>query len=560
MPTASSDAFGVPRHPDGLPAPGLPGTVTEEVFDRLAGLVGRLLGVPVALVTLAGEEGQELVGAQGLDRPEAAAWEALRRQAVRLDAPLVVEDAREDPHLRDLGAVACLGVPVHGPDGCPVGALVAIGGEARSWTDEDLAAVQDLAAVAGVSMARRASPRASAARAEAEEASVEAVHLAAQLLDSIHDAFFSLDHDERFTYVNAQAEELLARPREELIGRRICDVFSGPDDAFFLAHYRRAAETGEVASFEAYYSPRRIHLAVRVYPFEGGLSVYFRDVHAQKEAEAALREMNALLERGVQERTSALEQANRALTQRNRELQDFAYIASHDLREPLRKVSAFANLLISDYADVLDGEGRFYLERMQNATKRMSRLINDLLDFSRILTRGKPFERVDLNEIARRVCSDLQVSIQETSGQVHYDGLPTIDADPTQMYQLLLNLVGNALKFHREGVPPVVRLHVEPAGREGVCRLAITDNGIGFDEKYAERIFTPFQRLHGLDVYEGTGIGLAICRRIAERHGGTMAARSTPGQGSTFVVALPLRQPLPAAEATDGDAAWVGPR
>jgi signal transduction histidine kinase len=173
----------------------------------------------------------------------------------------------------------------------------------------------------------------------------------------------------------------------------------------------------------------------------------------------------------------------------------------------------------------------------------MHTLINDLLTFSRVTSKAQPFVPVDLGQIAHEVLSDLEVRVQQTGGRVEVGSLPTLDADPLQMRQLLQNLIGNGLKFHRAGVPPVVEVRASSTGgdRPGV-RLEVEDNGIGFDTKYLDRIFTPFQRLHGRTEYEGTGMGLAVCRRIVERHGGTITAESAPGEGAKFTVELPCYQ------------------
>ncbi|MEW6752114.1 MAG: ATP-binding protein [Candidatus Latescibacterota bacterium] len=236
---------------------------------------------------------------------------------------------------------------------------------------------------------------------------------------------------------------------------------------------------------------------------------------------------------------------------RNRELQEFAYVASHDLQEPLRKVRAFGNRVQTRYGHLLDETGRDYLRRMEGAAARMQRLINDLLILSRVTTQGQPFSRVDLGQILHDVVSDLETRLDRCGGTVEVGELPVVDADPVQMRQLFMNLIGNALKFHRPEVPPQVRIRARvpdaagaqngPAAR-GECLLCVEDNGIGLDAKYAERIFAPFQRLHGSSEYEGTGMGLAICRRIVERHGGAIAVESAVGQGSSFIVRLPLRQ------------------
>jgi two-component system, NtrC family, sensor kinase len=252
----------------------------------------------------------------------------------------------------------------------------------------------------------------------------------------------------------------------------------------------------------------------------------------RKLAEVKLREFTAQLE------------------QSNRELQDFAYVASHDLQEPLRKIETFADRLRTKHGSGLGEEGCDYLVRMQNAATRMRTLVHDLLAFSRVTTQARPFVAVDLDAVARDVLIDLETLLERTGGSVQLENLPTIDADPTQMRQLLQNLIGNALKFRREGTPPTVRVWSEAltserksgSTRMAGCRLFVADNGIGFEEKYLDRIFNPFQRLHGRGEYEGTGIGLAICRKIAERHGGSITATSDPGQGATFIVTLPSKQ------------------
>jgi PAS domain S-box-containing protein len=243
------------------------------------------------------------------------------------------------------------------------------------------------------------------------------------------------------------------------------------------------------------------------------------------------------------------------LERSNRELQDFAQVASHDLQEPLRKILAFGDRLKKRAGESLDEQSQDYLQRMFNAANRMQTLITDLMTFSRIETKAQPFVPIDLGVIACEVSADLETRIEQTGGRVEIEALPTIDADPMQMRQLLQNLISNSLKYHREGVPPIVRVSSQKSdepNQESIdgsvlatpfCQIEVMDNGIGFDEKYLDRIFTVFQRLHVKDEYEGTGVGLAICRKIVERHGGTITARSSPGEGSTFVVTIPIRQP-----------------
>lgn len=233
------------------------------------------------------------------------------------------------------------------------------------------------------------------------------------------------------------------------------------------------------------------------------------------------------------------------LEQTNRELMDFTSVASHDLQEPLRKVQAFGDKLNTGCRAMLDDQGRDSLDRMLNATKRMQSLIRDLLSYAQVTSQAKPLLPVSLAQVARDVLSDLEVRIAETFAQVEVGALPTIEADAVQMRQLLQNLIGNALKFRRKDVPPIVRVHADTndleLASEGLFRLIVEDNGIGFEEKYLDRIFVMFQRLHGRAEYEGTGVGLAICRKIAQRHGGDIKARSCPGKGTSFIVTLALR-------------------
>jgi light-regulated signal transduction histidine kinase (bacteriophytochrome) len=268
----------------------------------------------------------------------------------------------------------------------------------------------------------------------------------------------------------------------------------------------------------------------------------FFDQKRQLESEIAERKRVEVALRASEERLQAL---TTELQRSNRELQDFASVASHDLQEPLRKMSAFGDRLARKVSDILPPDARDYLTRMMGAVARMQGLIDDLLTYSRVTTRAKPFEKTDLNALAAEVVSDLEGRLMQSGGTVEVGDLPTAEVDPSQMRQLLQNLIGNALKFRREGVAPVVRVsgQIVEESSGPWCRIAVADNGIGFDEQYSERIFRVFERLHSREQYEGTGMGLAIVKKIAERHGGSVDAKGVLNEGATFTVMLPATRP-----------------
>jgi light-regulated signal transduction histidine kinase (bacteriophytochrome) len=241
----------------------------------------------------------------------------------------------------------------------------------------------------------------------------------------------------------------------------------------------------------------------------------------------------------------AITQKADELARSNAELEQFAFVASHDLQEPLRKIQAFGDRLKTKVNGQIAPEGLDYLERMQSAAARMRTLINDLLTFSRIIRTTEPFVQVDLASVIKGVLGDLEMRLEKTGGKVEVGELPLIEADPVQMHQLFLNLLGNALKFQTPGAKPLVKIHsriITPLSGEQLCEISVEDNGIGFEEKYLDKMFAVFQRLHGRNEYEGTGVGLAVCRRITDRHHGAISAKGQLGQGATFVVTLPLYQ------------------
>ena len=248
-------------------------------------------------------------------------------------------------------------------------------------------------------------------------------------------------------------------------------------------------------------------------------------------AEEALRKAHNQLELRVKERTAELER-------KNQELQEFAFVASHDLAEPLRKIQTFGDLLKAKSADHLYEQERDYVSRMSGAARRMQELLDALLRYSRIETQGRDPVPLKLEDIVQTVKTDLEVAIKKIGAHVEIGALPVINGDPYQWRQVFQNLIANAVKYYRSEVNTVVRVYGEE--NSGAAHIFVEDNGIGFDEKYLDKIFQPFQRLHGKNEYPGTGIGLAICKKIVERHGGTITAKSTPGKGSTFIITLPM--------------------
>jgi PAS domain S-box-containing protein len=380
---------------------------------------------------------------------------------------------------------------------------------------------------------------------EAMEATRQAREVSENIIRSSTDGILAFDCDGRFTVWNSGMEKMTGLRADEALGKPAVEVLpfladSNRDRAFkrvlsgatVKATDRPFAipSTGRSGFYEASYSPLHDGTGGIV----GGVGV-MRDVTEQKKARERLQNFTELLR------------------QRNRELQDFAYVASHDLQEPLRKIRAFGDRLEKRSQDALDEQAKDYLNRMQDASRRMQILISDLLAFSRVSTEAHPFVPVDLGEIAREVLSDLEERILHSGAMVEVGDLPKVEADPTQMRQLLQNLISNALKYQKPGIAPRVEIfsaehmreeYLPPLESHG-CLLYVRDHGIGFDEKYLDRIFTVFQRLHGRAEYEGTGIGLAICRKIVERHHGWITARSTPGEGATFITALPYKQNYP---------------
>lgn len=367
---------------------------------------------------------------------------------------------------------------------------------------------------------------------EALEKQHEAQLRLAAIVESSNDAIISRTVEGFITSWNAAAERIYGYSAEEAIGRSITLIH--PPESVRESHetLRRVRGGERITNYETVRVRKdgsRIDVSITVSPIVDasdaivGVSSIHRDISDRKRAEQEARGYMAKLE------------------QVNRELQEFSTIASHDLREPLRKMQKFSEMVFSRYSAALPDEGKDYLRRMQNAAKRLDSLLNALGAYSRVTTKANPFIASDLKILAEEVVIDLEFLIEQKGAVVELGELPIAEVDPTQFMHLLQNLISNGIKYNRSD-KPTVRVYGEKM-QAGACRICVEDNGIGFEEKYLDRIFQPFQRLHGQSSpYEGTGMGLAICKKIVERHGGTITAKSEPRNGSVFIIVLPAQR------------------
>lgn len=337
--------------------------------------------------------------------------------------------------------------------------------------------------------------------------------------------------------VNPSAEKMFGYNKDELLGQRI--EASIPQ----LLAYQ------PIANKKAFYTnplPRSMGTGIDLsgkrkdnseFSIEISLSPYSKDEAAfvvMFVFDITIRKKN---EDDVIQKKKELEILTGHLKQSNKELENFAYISSHDLQEPLRKIQSFGDRLKTMEQEKFSEKGKDYLDRILNAASRMQNLINDLLEFSRLSNPVPKFSRIDLNAISNEVISDMEITIEKTGALITVEKLPVISGNPTQIRQLFQNLISNAIKFTKEGENPILKIYAKRSGK--MIDIFFEDNGIGFDEKYVDRIFTIFQRLENRK-YTGTGIGLAICKKIALFHQGNITASSSPDQGSVFKVSLPV--------------------
>jgi len=372
-----------------------------------------------------------------------------------------------------------------------------------------------------------------------EEALRDSEEKLRKMFESVTDGISVIDLKGSITEVNQRAVEMHGfSSKDELLGKNAFELVAPRDHEKIATAMKKAIKQEAIRGVE--YTLLRADGSE--FPAELSTSALkdasdnvvghitiVRDVTERKRAEG---EREVLLQ--------DITKSNRKLEGANKELQDFVYVASHDLREPLRKISSFGTLLQDSLEGKLDEDQQENLGFMIDGSRRMQEMIDALLTYSRLTTKAKPPQQVFLNEVIAELKKlELATLLDETRGTIHIpEPLPPVQADPFQMTQLFQNLIGNGLKFHEEGIPPeiIIRAH----GVENkMIRIEVEDNGIGIDEKYHEQLFVMFKRLHSRAQYEGTGIGLAICKKIVERHGGNIGIKSTPGKGSTFWFTLP---------------------
>jgi PAS domain S-box-containing protein len=375
-------------------------------------------------------------------------------------------------------------------------------------------------------------------RKKAEEAlrrSREELHTA---LAGMTDAYYVYDREWRFVEISPKALEFFDRPEEELLGKCVWDLYPQAKDSRNYVEYQQAMATGTALHFEAQSIISDKFFEMHAYPGPNGMTMYMRDITERRKAEEALREANSELRRS------------------NEELERFAYVSSHDLQEPLRNVANYAELLRSRYHGRLDERADRYIDYVAGGAKRMSEMITDLLAFSRVASRKEAFGSISLQAVLAQARANLDQAVSESGTTIESDPLPEVTGDETQFVQLFQNLIGNAIKFRSEA-PPAIRITVGktsepgPAGHsldstnprplESFWRISVSDNGIGIDPQYQAQIFELFRRLHRHEEYPGSGIGLALCRKIVERHGGVLTVESALGRGATFTFTLPVR-------------------
>jgi PAS domain S-box-containing protein len=504
-------------------------TEFESSFDRMTDLACYICKTPIAAISLVDEDRQWFKAISGLDARQTGRDVAFCAHAILQPDVFVVADATQDERFRDNPLVTSgpdiryyAGVPLITSDGFALGTLCVIDREPRQLAAEQLDALKTLADQTVTQLELRYSVKKT-------KEYVEALQLAEMVYKNSSDGMMVADEQNRVIAINPSFTRLTGYSQDEVVGQNPSFLKSGRQDAaFYRQMWDSIASTGgwqgEIwnrrKNGEIYAELLTINAIAKP---DGGIERYvalFSDITEKKLTEEKLETQQVELLRS------------------NAELEQFAYVASHDLRQPLRSIASYMKLLELDFADQLGEGAKEYIDFARSGAQRMDNLILDLLEYSRIGRAKRAMAPTALAEVVAEAVENLRFALDEAGGRVGIDGaLPSVAGDRAELERLFQNLIGNAVKYRAADRPPVVEIAATREGDRWV--ITIRDNGIGISPQHFERIFGVFQRLHGVGEYEGTGIGLAVCKKIVEHHGGSIAVESTPGQGSVFRVILP---------------------